>query len=262
MRKAIVLKFGGASVATPESFHAVADLVLQRLQEYPRLVVVVSAMKGTTDQLINLARQVHSRPPERELDMLVSVGERISISLLAMALDRKGHAALSFTGSQSGIVTTSDHTNALILDVRPQRLLPYLDAGRVVIVAGFQGVSESKEITTLGRGGSDTTAVALGVSLGAERVEFFKDVGGIYSADPRRHSASPLLPRLTYEEALRVVAESEHAVLHPRCIALAAKNGLPLRVLGFDPSQKNEGTWIGESAAVRPPSHPLYEGHP
>src|ERR1700733_7657312 len=170
--KTLIMKFGGAAVKTPESFSCLADLIIKRSQNYPRIAIVVSAMDGMTDQLIALARLVHPSPPSREYDMLVSTGERVSISLLAMALFAKGREAVSFTGSQSGIITSNQHSEARIIDVRPSRLLPCLEKNKYVIVAGFQGVSKEKEITTLGRGGSDTTAVALGIALKAEKVEF------------------------------------------------------------------------------------------
>jgi aspartate kinase len=271
------MKFGGASVATPESFAHIADIIIGRLKHYSRVAVVVSAMGDTTDYLIELAKRVNGNPPRREMDMLVSVGERISISLLAMALAAKGWEAVSFTGSQCGIITTSDHTEARILDVRPYRLLPHLEAKRVAIVAGFQGVGENKDITTLGRGGSDTTAVALGVALEAEKVEFFKDVEGIYDRDPRQWPEAKLLSRLTYEESLQLVVASSHAVLHPRSLRLAARNSLPLHVLSYaDAFQWTReegitqegvtkegvanGTWIRDHAILRPKT-PLYEGN-
>ncbi len=148
----LVIKFGGAAVATPEQFSRIADLILARRLEYSRIVVVVSAMAGTTDQLIRLAKNVHPHPPQREYDMLISAGERISMSLLAMALCLKNQEAVSFTGSQSGIITCHSHSQAHIIDVRPQRIKSSLEQGKIVIVAGFQGVSANKEITTLGRG--------------------------------------------------------------------------------------------------------------
>ena len=188
------MKFGGASVATTASFAHIADLILEKKRVYRRVVVVVSAMGNTTDQLITLAKEVNVNPPKREYDMLVSVGERISISLLAMALAAKNHQAYSFTGSQSGIITCGRHTDARIIDVRPHRLIPVLESGSVAIVAGFQGVSMNGEITTLGRGGSDTSAVALGIALGAEKVLFFKDVGGVFEKDPKRRSSGRLDP--------------------------------------------------------------------
>lgn len=227
------MKFGGAAVRVPESFSQLADLILERKKEYPRIVAVVSAMGGMTDHLILLALQVNPLPPRREYDMLVSVGERISISLLAMALAAKGANAVSFTGSQSGILTTGEHSEARIIAVRPGRLIPHLDEGKIVIVAGFQGVSENKEITTLGRGGSDTSAVALGVALGAEKVEFYKDVKGIFSKDPIHDPQAFFYSRLTFVEALEVVQQSGGRVIHPRALVLAQKNNLPLHVRSF-----------------------------
>lgn len=243
--KTLVMKFGGAAVATPEHFSRIADIVLERSKKYHRLAIVVSAMGDTTDQLIALAKKVNPDPPRREYDMLVTVGERISISLLAMALAAKNREAISFTGSQTGIITCGRHTEARIVDVKPKRLLPYLDAGKIVIVAGFQGVSREGEITTLGRGGSDTTAVALGIALGADFVEFFKDVAGVFEADPKSHPSASLLPRLSYQEALNIVRKGAK-VLHPRCIELASKNGIGLHVRSFqgDNLDNNAGTLI------------------
>lgn len=240
------MKFGGASVATPESFLRIADLVIQRTKEHPEIAVVVSAMGNTTDELLQLAKRVHPNPPCRELDMLVSVGERVSISLLAMALSLKGKEAVSFTGSQSGIITTQHHTEARVIDVRPFRLLPVLKEKRFAIVAGFQGVSRSGEITTLGRGGSDTTAVALAVALGAPKVEFYKDVPAIFSEDPHRNPKAKRFAEMEYEEALSLANQGAQ-VLHARSIALAAKNGIQLSVRSFQNPQE-EGTLIGIGA--------------
>jgi aspartate kinase len=241
----VVIKFGGAAVASTEQFAKIAEIVLKKSVS-SRVVVVVSAMGDTTNQLFALARRVHHAPPLRELDMLVSVGERISVSLLAMALNLKNKEAISFTGSQSGIITSSTHSEAQIIDVRPHRILKALDAGKVAIVAGFQGVSLENEITTLGRGGSDTTAVALGVALGASKVEFYKDVEGVYSEDPKKNPNALFYPHLSYEEVLQIV-EKGAKILHPRCIRLAEKNGLPLHVLSFyDPTFPCRlGTLIG-----------------
>jgi aspartate kinase len=262
-RQTLILKFGGASVATPESFSAIADIIIARFLRYGRVVAVVSAMGNMTDQLIALAHEVHPDPPKREMDMLVSVGERISISLLAMALARKGKEAVSFTGSQSGIITSNHHTEALILGVTPWRLLPHLEEGRIVIVAGFQGVSVTKEITTLGRGGSDTSAVALAVALKAERVEFFKDVQGIYDQDPKKNEKARFCPELTHEQTLEFTQCSSRPVLHPRCVRLAAMNHLPLRVLSFDSFDAEDeigGTWIRSSVPSSFSERvPLYE---
>jgi len=228
----LIMKFGGASVATPASFQRVAEIILNRASDFKRVVVVVSAMGDTTNQLIQLAKEVHPSPPKRELDMLVSVGERISISLLAMALALKGKEAISFTGSQSGIITSDDHTEARILAVKPHRILSQLEKNKIVIVAGFQGVSLSGEITTLGRGGSDTSAVALGIALKAEKVEFFKDVEGVYSEDPKKNPDAVFYPVLSYDRALEIMY-SGSKVLHPRAVFLAKKNFIPLHVLSF-----------------------------
>lgn len=246
----IIMKFGGASVAAPESFSQVASLIIDKLRQQKRVVVVVSAMANKTDELIALARQVNPDPPKREYDMLVTVGERISIALLAMALARQGQQAMSFTGSQSGIITSSSHTEASIIDVKPHRLLPALDEGKVAIVAGFQGVSQKGEITTLGRGGSDTSAVALGVALNASVVEFYKDVPGIFSHDPKKEPTAQHLPQLSYQEALTIV-NAGAKVLHPRSIMLAQKNHLPLYIRSFADDGLG-GTLIQEQLGCRP----------
>lgn len=242
----LVMKFGGAAVATPEQFSQIADLIIARKAESSRIVVVVSAMGKTTDQLIELAQKVHPYPPQREYDMLISVGERISMSLLAMALCLKNQEAVSFTGSQSGIITCQRHSQAHIIDVRPQRIETCLEKGKIVIVAGFQGVSCDKEITTLGRGGSDTSAVALGIALGASKVEFFKDVPGVFDQDPKQNIQAEPYSHLTYQKALDIV-EKGAKILHARAIHLAAKNGLPLHVRSFMSSYHDHpGTLIFE----------------
>ena len=189
--------------------------------------------------------------------MLVSVGERISISLLAMALDLKKQEAISFTGSQCGIITTEDHSEAKIVDVKPHRILPHLEKGKVVIVAGFQGVSKGGNITTLGRGGSDTTAVALAAAFQAEKVEFFKDVPGVFSEDPKRNTQAQFLPQLSHSAALEIMQKGAK-VLHARSIELAQKNGMSLHVRPFenynDPTFP--GTLIGDKNEF---SIPIYE---
>ncbi len=253
----LVLKFGGASVSAPEQFSHIADLIIQKKRNYQHIIVVVSAMGQTTNQLIDLACQVNPSPPQREYDMLISVGERISMSLLAMALCRKDCPAVSFTGSQSGIVTSSEHSNAQIIDVRPFRLIESLNEGKIVIVAGFQGVSVKKEITTLGRSGSDITAVALAIALNAHCVEFYKDVGGIFAQDPKLIPDAHHFPKLSYEEALQVVNQCGN-VLHPRSIELAAKNKLPLHVRSFMFDKEQRGTWIGCPSHPRL-KNPIYE---
>ena len=227
-----MLKFGGAAVRTPESFRSIAEIIKLRKACYDRIVVAISAMGDTTDELILLAKRVHPAPPKRELDMLLSVGERISMSLLAMSLDTLGISAASFTGSQSGILTTEDHTQAKIVDLKPKRVLAALEAGKVSIVAGFQGMSLTGEITTLGRGGTDTTAVALAIALGAKRVEFYKDVDGIFDRDPHVHQEAQLLEKLSYSRALNII-EKGAQVLHDRCVTLAAKHKVCLHVLPF-----------------------------
>ncbi len=239
------MKFGGAAVSNIEQFPQIAEIILKRAC-HARIVVVVSAMGDTTDQLLSLARKVHPQPPLREQDMLVSVGERVSVALLAMALHLKKCEAISLTGSQSGIITTPDHSEARIVDVKPYRIKRHLEENRIVLVAGFQGVSTSGEITTLGRGGSDTTAVALGIALGAKVIEFYKDVPGICEEDPKANPAAAILERLTYQKALEIV-EGGAQVLHPRSIKLAEKNFLNLQVRSFfDPEMcKNPGTLIG-----------------
>ncbi len=240
-----VLKFGGASVSEPESFLKIADLIIERTFIGCKIAVVVSAMGNTTDQLFQLAHKVHSNPPRRELDMLVSAGERISIALLAMALAAKGVQAVSFTGSQSGIITTGCHSEAMIVDVRPHRILSVLEKGQIPIVAGFQGVSRKGEITTLGRGGSDTTAVALAVALRSPAVEFYKDVSGIFETDPKKDPKARHLPLISYKTAYEM-AENGAQVLHPRAIALAEKNGIQLSVRSF---QEEGETVVGSDAA-------------
>ena len=259
MATTLVMKFGGAAVSSPHQFARIADIILQRRQEHARIAVVVSAMGDTTNQLISLAKEINQNPPRREYDMLVSVGERISISLLAMALAAKNHQAVSFTGSQSGIITCGNHSEARIVDVRPQRLLPVLDAGSVVIVAGFQGVSRHGEITTLGRGGSDTSAVALAIALNAEKVEFFKDVPGIYASDPKKNPQAQLFSELSYEEALTIIQKGAK-VLQSRSVDLAQKNKMPLHVISFADFKQEErsGTWIGSLHESRL-ACPVYE---
>ena len=258
-KKTVVMKFGGAAAATPEHFFRIADLIVERKQIFPQVIVVVSAMGKTTDQLISLAKQIHPNPPQREYDMLVTVGERISISLLAMALAVKNYEAVSFTGSQSGIITCNRHTEARIVDVKPHRLLASLEKGKIVIVAGFQGVSRAGEITTLGRGGSDTTAVALGAALQADLVEFYKDVPGFCNTDPKMDPLAKVFDALSYEEALAIVSKGAK-ILHERSLQLAKINGLPLHIKPFYlPISENEkGTLIYSKDSLRA-STPSFE---
>src|SRR5438270_10148046 len=226
----VVQKYGGTSVATPDRIRNVARRVAATAESGHRVVVVVSAMGDTTDRLMEQAREIATVPHARELDMLLSAGERISMSLLSMAIIELGHQAISLTGSQAGIVTDTTHTKARIVDVRARRILEALDAGKIVIVAGFQGVSTiSQDVTTLGRGGSDTTAVALAAALDAEVCEIYTDVDGVYTADPRLVSRARRIPRISYEEMLEMAACGAK-VLHLRSVEYARRYLLAIRV--------------------------------
>jgi aspartate kinase len=221
----VVQKYGGSSVADVEKIQKVADRVAATRASGKDVVVVVSAMGDTTDELLKLARQVCDSPARRELDMLLTAGERISMALLSMALNARGVPAVSFTGSQSGIITNDAHTNARIVEVRPYRVQDELARGTVVIVAGYQGVSYKREVTTLGRGGSDTTAVALAAALGAEACEIYSDVEGVYSADPRVVPDVRRLAELSYEE-MQELAESGARVLNAQAVEFAKERGI------------------------------------
>ncbi len=226
----IVQKYGGSSVADAERIKRVAERVVIARKNGDDVVVVVSAMGDTTDELTELASQVTPMPPGRELDMLLTAGERISMALLAMAIHALGFDARSFTGSQAGMITTSSHGKARIIDVTPGRIRGALDEGAVAIVAGFQGVAQdTKDITTLGRGGSDTTAVALAAALEADVCEIYTDVDGVYTADPRIVPKARQLRNVTYEEMLELAA-SGAKVLHLRSVEYARRNGLPIHV--------------------------------
>ncbi len=218
----IVQKYGGSSVADVDKLRAVASKVVAARREGHDVVVVVSAMGKTTDQLIALAKQVVESPPRRELDMLLTTGERVSMALLSMAIQHHGVDAISFTGSQSGIITNDRHFDAKIIEVRPHRIEDELARGKVVIVAGYQGMSYRREITTLGRGGSDTTALALAAAIGAERAEIYSDVDGVYSADPRVVSEAKHLPTMTYE-TMQEMAEAGAKVLHAEAVGFARR---------------------------------------
>jgi len=223
----IVQKYGGSSVADLERLGRVADKVLETQRAGHRVVVVVSAMGKTTDGLLAQARQVDPSPPRRELDMLVSTGERVSMALLSIAIQKRGAESISFTGSQAGIITTDRHFDARIIGVRAHRVRDELDNGKIVIVAGYQGVSEKKEITTLGRGGSDTTAVALAAALEAERCEIYSDVDGVYTADPRVVPDAEHIPVLDYE-TLQTMAESGAKVLNAQAVEWAKRAGIEI----------------------------------
>jgi aspartate kinase len=241
----IVQKYGGSSVADAEGMKRVAARIVATKKAGNQVVVVVSAMGDTTDELIDLANQVSPIPPGRELDMLLTAGERISMALLAMAINNLGFEAQSFTGSQAGVITDSTHGKARIIDVTPGRITEAIEAGNIAIVAGFQGISQdTKDITTLGRGGSDTTAVALAAALEADVCEIYTDVDGIFSADPRAVPAARKLETVTYEEMLELAAAGAK-VLHLRCVEYARRYNLPIHVRSsFSPL---EGTWVVEN---------------
>jgi aspartate kinase len=239
----VVMKFGGTSVAGPERLKAVARRIVAAREAGSRVVAVLSAMGDTTDELIDLAHQISPRPHPREMDMLMSVGERISCALAAMAIHDLGHEAISLTGSQAGIVTDTVHGRAKIVDIRATRIHEALDEDKIVLVAGFQGVSTGREITTLGRGGSDTTAVALAAALGAESCEIFTDVEGVYTADPRIVSGALKLPAITYEEMLEMSASGAR-VMALRSVEFARNHGVRLHVRST--FSETEGTWIQE----------------
>ena len=226
----IVQKYGGTSMGSPERIAAVAERVARARAAGHQLVVVVSAMAGETDRLIKLARSVNPQPPARELDVLLATGEQASIALLAMALAGRGVPARSFTGSQVHILTDSAHSKARILDIDDQRLRTCLAAGEVAVVAGFQGVDQDGNITTLGRGGSDTTAVALAAALKADECQIYTDVDGVYTTDPRVEPRARRLDRITFEEMLEM-ASLGAKVLQIRSVEFAGKYKVPLRVL-------------------------------
>jgi aspartate kinase len=241
-----VQKYGGTSVGDPERIRRVAERVCRARGEGHQLVVVVSAMGHTTDELTTLASSVSPDPVRRhprEMDMLLTAGERISMALLAMAIREAGMEAISFTGSQAAIITDDHHTVARIEEVRGDRVRQELDAGRVVIIAGFQGVSRSREVTTLGRGGSDTTAVALAAALGAERCEIYTDVDGVFTADPRKVPTARRISHVGYDEMLELAAAGAQ-VLHPRAIEIAARYNVAVRVLSSLLEGDDGGTLI------------------
>jgi len=222
----VVQKYGGSSVADVERIGRVADRVAAARRTGLDLCVVVSAMGDTTDELLALAKKVSAAPPRRELDMLLSAGERISMALLSMALQDRGVDAISFTGSQSGIITTDSHASARIVEVRPIRVHDELSRGRVVIVAGYQGVSIRKEVTTLGRGGSDTTAVALAAALGGD-CEIYSDVAGVFTADPRVVPDARRLDALSYDE-MQELAQAGAKVLNAQAVEFAKEKGIAI----------------------------------
>ncbi|MCH7527673.1 MAG: aspartate kinase, partial [Planctomycetes bacterium] len=224
-----VQKFGGTSVSDAQKIHRAARRAIRAKLAGDRVVMVVSAMGRTTDKLLALANDVCPNPPKRELDMLLTTGEQVSIALMAMAIHWAGHEAISLTGAQLGLVTDSVHTKARIRKIERQRLERELDAGKIVIVAGFQGIDEAGEITTLGRGASDTTAAALAAVLGAERCEIYTDVDGGYTADPRLVPGARKIDRISYDEMLEMAA-SGAGVMHSRAIEFGMRFNVPIHV--------------------------------
>ncbi len=249
-------KFGGSSVADAASIKRVAQRIVDTKSRGAEVVVVISAMGDTTDELMDLALEVSPQPRPRELDMLLTAGERMSAALLAMAINDLGFEARSFTGSQAGVITTGTHGDARIIDITPGRIKTALDDGDIVIVAGFQGVSQtSKDITTLGRGASDTTAVALAAALRADCCEIYSDVDGVFTADPRIVPGASRIPEISYEEMLEMAAQGAK-ILHLRCVEYARRENVPVHVRSSFSTKP--GTWvkdieIKEGAAMEQP---------
>ena len=254
----VVQKYGGSSVADAAGIKRVAQRIVNTRKAGNDVVVVVSAMGDTTDELRDLAEQVTPLPPPRELDMLLTAGERISMALVAMAIAQLGHKAQSFTGSQAGVITDSVHGKAKIIDITPGRIEAAIADGAIAIVAGFQGVSQdTKDVTTLGRGASDTTAVALAAALGAEVCEIYTDVAGVFTADPRIVPAARKLDRISTEEMLEMAA-SGAKILHLRCVEYARRYNVPIHVrTSFD---TQVGTWIMPSTGGEPMEQAIIAG--
>lgn len=254
----IVQKFGGSSVADAASIKRVARRILNAKLAGNDVVVVISAMGDTTDELMDLALQVSPQPKARELDMLLTTGERQSAALLAMALSDLGAEARSYTGSQAGVITTGKHGDARIIDITPGRVEQALNEGNVVIVAGFQGVSQTtKDVTTLGRGASDTTAVALAAALGAEYCEIYSDVDGVFTADPRIVSGARHIPEISYEEMLEMAANGAK-ILHLRCVEYARRENVPVHVRSS--FSDKPGTWVKDLSKGNPMEQALITG--
>ncbi len=237
----VVQKFGGTSVGDVDRIRNVAAKVIGTKNKGNDVVVVVSAMSGATDYLINLGKQVTKNPSKREMDMLISTGEQVSIALLSMAIHDLGADAISYNAAQIGIKTTADFTKAKILDINTEKIMKSLREGKIVVAAGFQGIDEEGNITTLGRGGSDTTAVAIAAALKADRCDIYTDVDGVYTADPRIVKNAKKLPQITHDEMLEL-ASMGAKVLHDRSVIFAMKYGVPLRVVST--FVENEGTMI------------------
>jgi aspartate kinase len=244
----VVQKYGGSSLATAEKVRKVAQRIADTVAEGHRVVAVVSAMGETTDDLLARAKELSSNPNPRELDMLLSVGERISTAMLGIALDELGIPAVSFTGSQAGIITNARHNRAQIVEIRAFRVMDELDAGKVAIVAGYQGVSYAREITTLGRGGTDTTAVALAAALQAEYCEIMSDVDGVYTSDPRIVKEARRLDEIDHD-AMIALARHGARVLHPECVEYASRHGVALFAKATFGPQDDKGTVIRQNPA-------------
>lgn len=244
----IVKKFGGSSVATPEKIMNVAKRVLQEKKEGERIVLVVSAMGDTTDDLIDLMKAISDKPNSREIDMLLATGEQVSIALLAMAFSKLGHPAISLTGPQAGICTSTAHTKAKITGMNTERVVCELDKGQIVVVAGFQGISPDGDITTLGRGGSDTTAVALAGALKADVCEIYTDVEGVYSADPRVVKCARKMTEITYNEMLEM-ARLGAGVMQPRSVEMGKHYNVPIHVRSTFTNET--GTFIREVCTMK-----------
>ncbi|CAH0346291.1 Aspartokinase [Bacillus sp. CECT 9360] len=243
----IVQKFGGTSVGDIERIHNVATRVIEEVEQGNEVVVAVSAMGKTTDKLVEMAKEISSAPSKREMDMLLTTGEQVTIGLLTMALLQKGHEAISFTGWQAGIKTEPVHGNARIMDIDTSRIKKQLELGKIVVVAGFQGMTESGEIATLGRGGSDTTAVALAAALNADRCDIYTDVTGVFTTDPRYIKDARKLQSVSYDEMLEL-ANLGAGVLHPRAVEFAKNYQIPLEVRSS--IEKETGTLIEEEATM------------
>ena len=239
----VVQKYGGTSVGDTDRISSVADRIVRAREQGQDVVAVVSAMGETTDDLLEKASDITPLPEPRELDMLLTAGERIAMSLLAIAVNARGCKAASYTGSQAGIITDTQHGKARIVEIRPQRIKQSLDAGNVVILAGFQGLSTDYDITTLGRGGSDTTAVAMAAALGADVCEIYTDVDGVFTADPRTHPEARKIDHISYEEMLELAAAGAR-VLQLRCVEYARRHGVKIHVRNSQGDQP--GTWVDE----------------
>jgi aspartate kinase len=243
----VVQKYGGSCMASPKLILSVAERIVATRKGSAQVIAVVSAMGGTTDQLLSLAGEISPEPQKRELDMLLTAGERVSMALLAMAINSLGWGAISFTGSQSGIITDDGHGEASIVDVKAHRIRDEIDGGKIVIVAGFQGVSLAKEVTTLGRGGSDLTAVMMAAAFGAERCELYKDVPGVFTADPRIVTSACRISQLSYDELLELIGAGSQ-VVQDRAVLAAKRFRVPLHIKsGFSDT---EGTMVTQEPAT------------